>query len=291
MLPRCLLSMTLVAALAGCARTDTGASPDKPLRLEVSEDGTRWTCEAAGRRLVFLDPDNDGLADACEVTIGGKLSRKIILPRRMYGGFTPVAGGIKPESVSGINMVIRPVRPLTSATLRSERVLDPDFTEHLCAVLNDKSFTWREMEVILPKPEAIIGHFVPLPRFGPLGMEIWFEAEPEPLTIMLRFFEDSHGGPHYGLCAEWRGKEWLFGNDEIALLFSGFSGVGTAAQRERRHLFGAWDLPGGPLQEPTFFGGIPLRPDGKPAREVTLEDRANQSRELLNVYADYLKLD
>lgn len=280
-----------IAGSMGCGRPPSAGNPETGspvaadrLRVEFAPDGASWRCNAGTSTVVFLDDDKDGFADACEVMTGGALARKIVLPRRKYEGFTPIAGGLKPEVVTGVNMIILPVHPLPDKPMRSERIREPHFVEYLCTVLNDKSFTWREMEVVLPRPEVIDGRFLLLPDFKPLGIEIWIEGEPEPLTIMLRFLGDSYDGFHYGLRAEWRGEQWLFGNDDIALLFSGFSGVGTAVQRANWHLFGSWCLPGGPFQRPTFFGGIPIKPNGTPVHEVTTEDKIAQTGALLRAY-------
>lgn len=296
---RTWFTAALVAICWGCNRhpvpsqADEGASwPPENLRVEILPDGTSWQCVSRGLTYVFRDPDNDGLTASCDIYKGNVLRRKVDFPAREYEGMPFVPGGLNADNLDGVNLIMTPFPPMPRSPMRSERTRDPRFLDPLCKSLNENSYRGTMLWVKDDPCHAVgTGSFGSIPYWQSLGMELWFKGDNEPLVILLWFVDEPYDSTGSSLVARRRGESQAFGNDEITALLSGFSGATRYDQMRETFIFQRWVLPVGPFRQPGYYGGIPINPDGKPARTVTLADRVNQARDLLKIYEEHMRLD
>lgn len=297
MTPRIAIAAMFCAAglaFGGCSRQEAGSGPAAPnaaegaLQAEALPDGS-WQCTVKGVTYVFRDPDNDGLATSCDIYKGGALRRTVIFPRRQYAGFPLAPGGLKSDEVDGINVLILPSPPLTETPMRSERVKDPELLKYLCRILNERSYTRTLIDI---QNDNEMGGFVDFARpvfsADRLGMEMWFKGDNEPLTIILVYVNEPYHMTGLGLSAKSKGESKHFGNDDFAAILCGVSGATTFDEMNLWRFSGGWLLPRGPFRGAAYHGGVPIRSDGSPDRTVTLQDKTNQAKDLLDTYAIHM---
>ena len=279
------------ASLPGC-RPQRGSGG---LEIQFSEDGRSWRCEVEDRILVFLDDDNDGLSEACDVYTDEVLLKRVEFDHRTYfreGASYEIPRllvSIDPDNVVGVNLLIPPKPPFTETPTRAKRVTDREFLELVCSGLNHWSYAWSSVWEIGPDNSAA-GYYL-VPRFRCAlwaGMEIWFRNEPEPLKIMVHHLDNSYDLHEEGMTATWKGETRWFASDPLADVFAYFWTVSEFGEKKQEALWFGRSFSRSERYQPTYFGGIPVGWDGKAEKPVTKPQRIRQVKALLKAYESYL---
>jgi len=286
-----VLIMALALGLVGCeSERDSGE-----LAVEFSENGKSWRCVVDGRTLVFLDADNDGLSEACDVYQGDIFLKHVEWDRRMYfreddtSEIPRLLASIQPDNVVAVNLLIPPKPPFTETPARSDRVTDHDFLVIVACQLRDDSYSWGSFWERYPDNMSVGDWSTPRFRCSAwFGMEVWLRNHSAPLTIMVHHLENSYELHEEGLKVTWKGQTMGLANDALSEMFADFLTVPRYGEKTVESIFLGRDLSRSAHFKATYFGDIPVRRDGKPCEIVTLPEKIKQVKALLRAYRSQL---